>query len=391
MRVNRRQSVTKVALARAVYAIVGVVSLMMLATSIWTYYSISQILSITLERRDTAFIKGVTLAVSDALIAHDYVEIETKLQQAMLNQNVLSILVADTKGDAMVYLRRPNANSEPLLIFDEPQVTPPNIALGEIKKIKQEEGAEVWSQIFLGRPVGWVRMTVSTEIADQILSTLRRNIVLSVAGLFLLVIAVITIFMRHFFKGIHQQELALIDANQTLDEVAHIDTLTGLPNRLGLNERILQATQRCLEQGGIFAVCFLDLDGFKEVNDLRGHQVGDLLLIEVAKRLRAIVREEDSVVRLGGDEFVLLLSGLVTQETAKYLLKRIIEGLSENYLLEGYQVNISASLGVTFYPFDNSSPEGLLEHADQAMYSAKKNGKNQWHFYQGSQKDLFEQ
>ena len=390
MRIDRRQSIANAALTKAVYAISGVVLLIMLISSVWTYYSINQILTITLERRDAALSKGVGVAVSDSIIRRDYAEMESKIRQVMLNQNILSLLVTDPSGTPLMHLRRPDVNSEPALIFDQAVVETPKTSLDISQIVKENNIAFVWSPITAGVRIGWVRMNVSTNISDRILTTLRRNIVLSVAGLFLAVITILIFTIRHFFKNIHQHEMELIQTNKTLEEVAQIDALTGLPNRLSLNQRMLAAMNYCVEEGGILAVCFLDLDGFKEVNDTLGHHAGDLLLIEVAKRLRTRVREEDSVIRLGGDEFVLLLGALITQEKTKLSLKRIIKALSKPYVLEGNRVQISASLGVTFYPFDNVSPEQLLEHADQAMYTAKRNGKNQWYYYQITQKDLFE-
>lgn len=390
MRIDRRQSIANAALKKAIYTIVGVVLLIMMLSSIWTYYSISQILGVSLERRDIALSKGVAVAVSDSIIQHDYAEIESKIRQVMLNQTVLSVMVTDTAGIPLVYLKRENVSSDPVIIFDHSALETPEKSLREPKIINTNETAYVWSPIVAGVPIGWVRITISSIISDQILNTLRRNVVLSIAGLFLAVISILIFMVRYFFKGVQQNENELIKDNKALIEVALYDALTGLPNRISLNERLLAATKQCVDQGGLLAICFLDLDGFKEVNDTLGHGVGDLLLIEVAKRLRAMVREEDSVIRLGGDEFVLILGGLVTQEKTKITLKRIIDALSKPFILGGDRVEISASLGVTFYPFDNSSPEQLLEHADQAMYVAKRNGKNQWHFYESSQIDLFE-
>ncbi|QWD89958.1 GGDEF domain-containing protein [Polynucleobacter sp. MWH-Braz-FAM2G] len=391
MRIDRRQSIANSALTKAVYTISGVVLLIMLISSVWTYYSINQILTISLERRDIALSKGVGIAVSDSIIRRDYSEMESKLRQVMLNQNILSILVADPSGTPLMYLKRPDINSEPAIIFDQTAIQTPIPSQEASQIITENDIPYVWSPITAGVRIGWVRMSISTNISDRILNTLRRNIVLSVVGLFLAVISILIYTIRHFFKGIEQHEIELIQTNKTLEEVAQIDALTGLPNRLSLNQRILAAMNDCVEEGGILAVCFLDLDGFKEVNDTLGHHTGDLLLIEVAKRLRAMVREQDSVIRLGGDEFVLLLGAQVTPDKSKVSLKRIIKALSKVYLLNGNRVEISASLGVTFYPFDNGTPEQLLEHADQAMYAAKRNGKNQWYFYQSTQKDLFEE
>ena len=391
MRIDRRQGIANSALTKAVYTISGVVLLIMLISSVWTYYSINQILTISLERRDIALSKGVGIAVSDSIIQRDYSEMESKLRQVMLNQNILSILIADPSGAPLMYLKRPDINSEPAIIFDQTAVQTPIPSQNASQIINENNIPYVWSPITAGVRIGWVRMSISTNISDRILNTLRRNIVLSVVGLFLAVISILVFTIRHFFKGVQEHEIELIQTNKTLEEVAQIDALTGLPNRLSLNKRILAAMNDCVEEGGILAVCFLDLDGFKEVNDTLGHHTGDLLLVEVAKRLRAMVREQDSVIRLGGDEFVLLLGAQVTPEKSKVSLKRIIKALSKVYLLNGNRVEISASLGVTFYPFDNGTPEQLLEHADQAMYAAKRNGKNQWYFYQSTQKDLFEE
>ena len=390
MRIDRRQSIAKSTLRKAVYTIAGVVLLIMLLSSVWTYYSISQILNISLERRNVALTKGIAVAVSSPIITHDYSEIESTLRQVMLNQSILSILITNPDGTPLMFLRRQDINSEPAIIFDQSAIQVPKEALDASQIIKENNISYIWSPIVAGMPIGWVRISTSSAISDQILNTLRRNIVLSVAGLFLAIITILVFMIRYFFKDIHQHEIELINTNKNLEEVASMDALTGLPNRLTLNQRVMAAMTQCVDQGGILAVCFLDLDGFKGVNDTLGHHAGDQLLIEVAKRLRSVVREEDSVIRVGGDEFVLLLGGLVTQQKSKYSLNRIIKAVSKIYVINHERVEISASLGVTFYPFDNGTPEQLLEHADQAMYGAKRNGKNQWYFYQSTQKDLFE-
>ena len=390
MRIDRRQSISKSALRKAIYAIAGVILLIMLLSSVWTYYSISQILNISLERRNVALSKGIGVAVSSPIITHDYAEMESTMRQVMLNQSILSILITNTDGIPLMYLVRPDINSEPAIIFEQAAVKTPKEFQGASQIVRENDINYIWAPISAGMQIGWVRISTSSAITDQILNTLRRNIVLSVAGLFLAVITILVFMIRYFFKDIHQHEIQLIDSNKNLEEVASTDALTGLPNRFTLNERVLAAMSQCVEQGGILAVCFLDLDGFKGVNDTLGHHAGDQLLIEVAKRLRSVVREEDSVIRVGGDEFVLLLGGLVTQQKSKYSLNRIIKAVSKIYVINHERVEISASLGVTFYPFDNGSPEQLLEHADQAMYGAKRNGKNQWYFYQSTQKDLFE-
>ncbi len=133
----------------------------------------------------------------------------------------------------------------------------------------------------------------------------------------------------------------------------------------------------------LVAVCYLDLDGFKPVNDTYGHKAGDLVLIEVAHRLRNNVKDIDTVSRLGGDEFVLLIVDLENIDQLKQSVRQIIDSLNQPIELpSGTTVQISASIGVTLYPDDNNEADILLRHADQAMYQAKQGGKNRFAFFE---------
>ncbi|MES2148277.1 MAG: EAL domain-containing protein [Pseudomonadota bacterium] len=166
-----------------------------------------------------------------------------------------------------------------------------------------------------------------------------------------------------------------------LNRVANYDTLTGAPNRRLLLDRFAQAIQRSARNGGSLAVCFLDLDGFKAVNDQYGHPAGDQLLIGVARHLNAVMRADDTLARLGGDEFVLLLSDVGTPEDCAQALDRILAAVGEPVCVEGTELRISASIGVSLYPADNVDADSLLRHADQAMYLAKESGKNRYHLF----------
>jgi diguanylate cyclase (GGDEF)-like protein/PAS domain S-box-containing protein len=159
--------------------------------------------------------------------------------------------------------------------------------------------------------------------------------------------------------------------------LAHHDTLTGLPNRLLLQDRLKIATAQSLRAKNAVGVIFLDLDKFKGINDSLGHAVGDLLLIEVAKRLRAAVRESDTVVRLGGDEFVIVLPGLRAAEDAVVVAQKVQVALAQPYTLQDHTVNTTPSIGVALYPNDTNDPEAILKRADEAMYAAKQAGRNQ--------------
>lgn len=159
------------------------------------------------------------------------------------------------------------------------------------------------------------------------------------------------------------------------------DVLTGLPNRAFLSDLLDQALEFSRKENIPLAVCMLDLDGFKAVNDGYGHASGDLLLVEVAKRLRMIVRGEDVVARLAGDEFVLVLRYVRDLPELRAALNRVLGAISAPYSLHGKDINVFASIGVTLFPYDNEDAETLLRHADQAMYVAKQRGRNRFHLF----------
>ncbi|GGC05845.1 hypothetical protein GCM10011352_35060 [Marinobacterium zhoushanense] len=173
----------------------------------------------------------------------------------------------------------------------------------------------------------------------------------------------------------------LKEHQQRLEYLAHYDGLTGLPNRALLGDRMAQALARARRKGTEFALCYLDLDGFKEVNDERGHNAGDQVLESVASRLTAVLRETDTVARLGGDEFVLLLSDIRTRQECELTIDRVLAEIAQPILIQGHQCQVSGSIGITLYPEDDNDPDTLLRHADQAMYTAKQQGKNRYSFY----------
>ena len=159
---------------------------------------------------------------------------------------------------------------------------------------------------------------------------------------------------------------------EALAHHAYTDPLTGLPNRRLLMERL----ERTLQEHKALGVLFIDLDGFKGVNDSLGHHAGDALLGEVAMRLRGCVREGDTLARLGGDEFAVVLPGLRNKEDALLVARKVVEALGEPFELGGCTANVTASVGVSFYPQNALSATELLSQADEAMYRAKAGGKN---------------
>jgi diguanylate cyclase (GGDEF)-like protein/PAS domain S-box-containing protein len=170
-------------------------------------------------------------------------------------------------------------------------------------------------------------------------------------------------------------------AEERVRFLAHFDPLTGLPNRNLLQDRLSQALAGARRRQDKVAVLFLDLDQFKTVNDSLGHSLGDLLLQDVAERLKAGSRELDTVARLGGDEFVLILTTVKDLADVAVAAERFVELMTEEFVVQGHPLNISCSLGISIFPEDGSDCEALIKNADAAMYCAKENGRNTFRFF----------
>ena len=166
-----------------------------------------------------------------------------------------------------------------------------------------------------------------------------------------------------------------------ISRLAQHDPLTGLPNRVLLNDRLMQAISLAMRQDRQLAVMFVDLDQFKKINDSLGHDIGDKLLQSVAGRLLICVRRTDTISRLGGDEFVVLLSQVEHEEDAAMSARKILRALAIPHIIDYKNLDISASIGVSTYPSDGPDAENLLNKADTAMYEAKKQGRNNYQFF----------
>lgn len=164
--------------------------------------------------------------------------------------------------------------------------------------------------------------------------------------------------------------------------LAHYDLLTDLPNRTLIHDRLKQALAYAKREKALLALMFIDLDKFKPVNDTLGHEVGDLLLKEVAFRLKQSVRESDTVARIGGDEFVVLLPLIETSQDAFVVADKIIRALEEPFPIEKHTIHISCSIGIAVYPEHGADQKTLQINADMAMYHAKENGRGNAQFYQ---------
>jgi diguanylate cyclase (GGDEF)-like protein/PAS domain S-box-containing protein len=168
---------------------------------------------------------------------------------------------------------------------------------------------------------------------------------------------------------------------QQLERQSNYDALTALVNRNVLKDRIRQAIAVAQRQGGMVTIGFMDLDNFKFINDSLGHTVGDKLLMRVAERLAACLRDEDTVARYGGDEFAFVLIGQHDEATIGMLVERVLRTIDQPFYVDGHKFFVSCSIGLSFYPRDGSDVDTLLKNADVAMYRAKERGRNTFQFY----------
>lgn len=178
-------------------------------------------------------------------------------------------------------------------------------------------------------------------------------------------------------RKLEQANIDLLKANSDLKFSSNYDLLTGLPNRNLLTEKIEHTIQQSLQSNTLVAIAFIDLDCFKNINDNYGHHVGDKFLKVLSQKFKTTIRECDTISRFGGDEFVAVINRLTNQVDGEKLISKLLSIASEPIKIDNMLINVTASIGITYFPSDNSNPDQLLRHADQAMYKAKQDGKNQ--------------
>ena len=179
-------------------------------------------------------------------------------------------------------------------------------------------------------------------------------------------------YLRDIRHLLYRQKEQLIKQQKQLLHLAQHDVLTNLPNRALFMDRLEQALTQVKRNGGVVAVCFLDLNGFKEVNDTWGHAAGDTLLKQIAERLAGRCRRSDTLARMGGDEFTVIATGLKDAQSVKQVANTLLEAFHLPFVVEGQAVRISSSLGVALYPQDGRNADELLQVADSAMYAVKR-------------------
>ena len=197
------------------------------------------------------------------------------------------------------------------------------------------------------------------------------------------------------YRGIGRDITAQKSAQATIRQLAYYDSLTKLPNRQLLMERLSDAVSICKRRQDQSALLFIDLDGFKNLNDTKGHPVGDVLLSQVGSRLKSSVREVDTVARLGGDEFIVILNALSTTidqaaSQARTVGQKMLDSLNEPYDLHGFEYHCTSSIGITLFCGNDLNLEQILQRADLAMYQAKADGRNQLRFFDPEMQEAVE-
>jgi diguanylate cyclase (GGDEF)-like protein/PAS domain S-box-containing protein len=183
------------------------------------------------------------------------------------------------------------------------------------------------------------------------------------------------------YRGVGRDVTEIALARERIASLAYSDALTGLANRTSLGPSLDQAVQRARRRNAKLAVVFVDLDGFKQINDLMGHDAGDALLVEFSKRLRANLRAADFVARLGGDEFLVVLEEVTERMAVETVARKLLGELARPYPLAGREARVTASIGVSLFPDDAADAAALIKHSDLAMYAAKQSGKSNFRFY----------
>lgn len=318
--------------------------------------------------------EGLANAVAPDLVRRDYGALEGRLLQTASDPNVRSALVINVQGQVLGYVYGSSRDAPAHPVFDFQKVLPP-----QAKHIQEEVNPDfmsIWHIVNVGMDVGWVRVDIANTYYAESLVKIKQEVwglalFVMAAGFFLLGVA---IFRSRKLLHLHDREIE--NQQHILEDKAYYDALTHLPNRSLLFDRLNQAIAHNARYQRVLAVCFVDLDNFKPINDTYGHDAGDQVLIEVARRFQAAVRGDDTVARLGGDEFIVLLGDMNNAQEAALAVDRLLLSLFEPLIIKEKQINMLASIGYALYPEDSKDSVGLLYLSDQTMYQAKAAGGN---------------
>jgi diguanylate cyclase (GGDEF)-like protein/PAS domain S-box-containing protein len=302
------------------------------------------------------------IAIKQDITARKQAEKELRLAQFSVEHASDSIFLSNSQGH-FVYVNKAACDSlgysrEELLCLSVPDLNP--------RFPKEEEWPTFWEELkrqgsitFEGRNIGKKGRVFPAEVTANYLEFDGQE------------------YSFAFVRNITERKVA----EERIKSLAYNDALTGLPNRTLLRDRLAKALAGARRQKGKVALLFLDLDRFKDINDLLGHSVGDLLLQEVAERLKRFARDQDTVARLGGDEFLIMLTHVKDVSDAAVAAERLMDAMTHEFVIQGHSLHVSCSVGISIFPEHGADAETLIKDADAAMYSAKENGRNNFRFF----------
>jgi diguanylate cyclase (GGDEF)-like protein len=341
-----------------------------------SYQQSRQLIEQSQERARAALARGLVVALADQLVLNDFAGMESHLQQAMADPSLVSVVVTDPSGKVLVHLKRERPEAEPALLFEPPRLAPPTGP--QSGSSRSGSISTRWTAIDAGlEPLGWLQLRTWSTSTDAVLTLLARQYLVLGALAAALLSTLVVSAQQQIRRQSRQREWLLRQENAKLERTALTDPLTGVWNRRGI-ERELERMVGQTDNGRYenLAICMIDLDDFKPVNDTHGHAIGDQLLVAVTRRLRGFLRTGDVLGRIGGDEFVAIFRNCPDPEVSRKLATRIVVGLKAPFFFDDLQVRIGASIGIALSSeHGQEAMAALMERADQAMYASKQAGK----------------
>lgn len=296
-----------------------------------------------------------------------------------LNERIIGVVVAILMGGLCVLI----ANDQGL--YDEGILAYPALLIftGMYGSRRLLFGLTALMAVFMGA-LFWLDLGGTLPSAPLALSPVRPITITLILVVVAFFISILASDLRRTMQALEVEKQALEESNERIAVLAHHDSLTGLPNRMLAMDRLDRLLHLARRDARLLAVLFLDLDNFKTINDSLGHAAGDALLVQVATRLEASVRDSDTVARISGDEFLILLGHVEREEDLAPTATRIMQALEPSFTLDGLDVTVTASVGIAIAPRDGAECDTLFKHADLAMYRAKGAGRNAFRFFDAS-------
>ncbi|MES9990601.1 MAG: GGDEF domain-containing protein [Candidatus Thiodiazotropha sp.] len=353
---------------------IGGVLLLAVSAALWTIHKRGDMIEAYHHREAHLIAEGLANAVAADLVHQNYASAENRLLQAASSTNLHSVLVTNTQGDVLSYVIGRTKDTPAHADFSFNNISPPDDNSHDRER-QHPDYLEIWHEVKVGSPLGWVRLEIGYDFVATMLTQVQREawllaLAVAIPGILLLggsILRTLYLMQRR------EQEVAITES--TLKSKAYYDSLTGLPNRHLLLDRFEKAIAHSLRHNFLLAVCFIDLDNYKPINDRFGHAVGDRTLLVLARRFKKTVRGADTAARLGGDEFIILLNELQDETEAELAVERIMTVFQEPLDVDDQKIDVKASIGYALYPVDSKDAETLIELADKAMYRAKSAGR----------------